>query len=88
MLDNWDKLGVKVTSHMVGTAVLKNPELAKEIVQRGHEAAAHGMNWSTQYTMPYQEEKKFIKDGVDAIKNVTGFTAIVIMPTGCAADLH
>ena len=26
MLDNWDKLGVKVTSHMVGTAVLKNPE--------------------------------------------------------------
>lgn len=76
MLDNWDKLGIKVTSHMVGTAVLKNPELAKEIVQRGHEAAAHGMNWSTQYTMPYEEEKKFIKDGVDAIKNVTGFTAV------------
>ncbi|WP_237421353.1 polysaccharide deacetylase family protein [Flavobacterium sp. HBTb2-11-1] len=76
MLDNWDKLGVKVTSHMVGTAVLKNPELAKEIVQRGHEAAAHGMNWSTQYTMPYEEEKKFIKDGVDAIKKVTGFTPI------------
>lgn len=76
MLDNWDKLGVKVTSHMVGTAVLKNPELAKEIVQRGHEAAAHGMNWSTQYTMPYEEEKKFIKDGVDAIKNVTGFTPV------------
>src|SRR5436190_7793364 len=50
MLDNWDKLGVKVTSHMVGTAVLKNPQLTKEIVQRGHEAAAHGMNWSTQYT--------------------------------------
>lgn len=36
MLDNWDKLGIKVTSHMVGTAVLKNPALAKEIVQRGH----------------------------------------------------
>ena len=40
MLDNWDKLGIKVTSHMVGSAVLKNPGLAKEIVQRGHEAAA------------------------------------------------
>ena len=76
MLDNWDKLGIKVTSHMVGSAVLKSPALAKEIVQRGHEAAAHGMNWSTQYTMPYEEEKKFIKDGVDAIKKVTGATAV------------
>jgi peptidoglycan/xylan/chitin deacetylase (PgdA/CDA1 family) len=76
MLDNWDKLGIKVTSHMVGTAVLKNPALAKEIVQRGHEAAAHGMSWSTQYTMSYEEEKRFIKEGVDAIKQVTGFDAI------------
>ena len=76
MLDNWDKSGIKVTSHMVGAAVLKNPALAKEIVQRGHEAAAHGMNWSTQYTMPYGEEKKFIKDGADAIKTITGFTPV------------
>ena len=76
MLDNWDKLGIKVTSHMVGSAVLKNPALAKEIVDRGHEAAAHGMNWSTQYTMPYDQEKQFIKDGADAIKKITGFTPV------------
>ena len=76
MLDNWDKLNIKVTSHMVGTAVLKNPQLAKEIVERGHEAAAHGMSWSTQYTMPYEEEKKFIADGVSAIKKVTGANAV------------
>ncbi len=76
MLDNWDKLGIKVTSHMVGTAVLKNPALAKEIVERGHEAAAHGMGWSSQYNLPYEEEKKFIKDGVDAIKKATGFNPI------------
>lgn len=74
MLDLWDKLGIKVTSHMVGSAVLKNPELAREIVQRGHEAAAHGMNWSAQYTMSYEEEKKFIADGMDAVKNATGIT--------------
>ena len=76
MLDNWDRLGVKVTSHMVGSAVLKNPSLAKEIVQRGHEAAAHGMNWDTQYMMSYDQEKKFIKDGADAIKNITGFSPV------------
>jgi len=76
MLDNWDKLGIKVTSHMVGSAVLKNPALAKEIVQRGHEAAAHGMSWSSQYNLSYEAEKKFIKDGVNAVKNATGFTPV------------
>ncbi|MCS3801188.1 polysaccharide deacetylase family protein [Niastella sp. OAS944] len=74
MLDNWDKYGIKVTSHMVGTAVLNNPQLAKEIVARGHEAAAHGMNWSSQYNLPYNEEKKFIEDGAGAIYKVTGAT--------------
>ena len=73
MLDNWDKLGIKVTSHMVGTAVLQNPALAKEIVDRGHEAAAHGMSWRSEYSLPYEDEKKFIADGVDAIRKTTGF---------------
>ncbi|REG98672.1 polysaccharide deacetylase family protein [Flavobacterium aquicola] len=76
MLDNWDKLGIKVTSHMVGTAVLKNPDLAKEVVDRGHEAAAHGMNWSSQYNLSYEDEKKFIKDGAEAIKKTTGFNPV------------
>ena len=76
MLDNWDKLGIKVTSHMVGSAVLNNPHLAKEIVERGHEAAAHGMNWSIQYNLPYEEEKKFIQDGVEAIIQSTGFRPV------------
>lgn len=76
MLDNWDALGIKVTSHIVGTAALSNPQLAKEIVERGHEAAAHGMNWSSQYNLSYEAEKKFIQDGVDAIKKTTGTTPI------------
>ncbi|MCX2574059.1 polysaccharide deacetylase family protein [Pedobacter sandarakinus] len=74
MLDNWDKLGIKVTSHMVGSAVLRNPALAKEIVDRGHEAAAHGKGWNTQYNMSNDEEKKFTRDGAEAIKQITGTT--------------
>lgn len=81
MLELWDKFNIKVTSHMVGSAVLKNPALAKEIVQRGHEAAAHGMNWSSQYNLPYEDEKKFISDGVEAVKKVTG-----IRPVGYNAN--
>ncbi len=76
MLDNWDKHGIKVTSHMVGSAVEKHPALAKEIVQRGHEAAAHGRDWSSQYMLPYEEEKQFISDGVEAVRKATGVTPV------------
>ncbi len=81
MLDAWDRLGIRVTSHMVGAAVLKNPDLAKEIVQRGHEAAAHGMNWSSQYNLSYEAERKFIRDGVEAVRKATG-----VMPVGYNAN--
>lgn len=76
MLDLWDQYDIKVTSHMVGAAVLKNAALAKEIVQRGHEAAAHGMNWQSQYNLPYAVEKQFIQDGLEAVKKVTGQTPV------------
>src|SRR5260221_13725083 len=39
LLDLWGRVGIKVTSHMVCQAVERQPELAKEIVARGHEAA-------------------------------------------------
>jgi hypothetical protein len=41
LLDLFDRHGVKATSFMVGTAAEKHPDLAREIVRRGHEAAAH-----------------------------------------------
>lgn len=72
LLDLWDKHGVKVTSHMVGAAVLKNPALAKEIVRRGHEAAAHGMDWKPQFGLSRTEELAFIRAGVEAVEKTTG----------------
>jgi peptidoglycan/xylan/chitin deacetylase (PgdA/CDA1 family) len=74
LLDLWDKYGIKVTSHMVGQAALANPELAKEIVNRGHEAAAHGMSWLSQFNMTREQEKEFIAAGVKAVRDVTGVT--------------
>ncbi|CAM3184956.1 polysaccharide deacetylase family protein [Legionella anisa] len=74
LLELWDKYDIKVTSHMVGQAVLANPELAKKIVKRGHEAAAHGMSWSSQFNMSREQEKEFIAAGVKAIHDVTGVT--------------
>jgi len=74
LLDLWDEFDIKVTSHMVGDAVVKNPELAREMVKRGHEAAAHGMSWADQFNMTRDEEKKFIAAGIKAVQDATGET--------------
>ena len=76
MLDLWDKHNVKVTSHTIGSAAKKNPDLAREIVKRGHEISGHGFYWTPEYTMTYEEERTFIKNGMDLIKEATGQTTI------------
>lgn len=72
MLDLWDRNGIKVTSHVVGEAALKHPELVRAIADRGHEVAAHGIRWADSYNMSYEQEKAFIGDGVDAVQKLTG----------------
>jgi peptidoglycan/xylan/chitin deacetylase (PgdA/CDA1 family) len=72
MLDLWDKHGVKVTSHMIGEAAQRHPELAREIVRRGHEASGHGPRWSSQYAMNRNEERAFLIAGRDMVQQATG----------------
>jgi peptidoglycan/xylan/chitin deacetylase (PgdA/CDA1 family) len=72
MLDLWDRHSIKVTSHMIGEAVQRHPELAREIVARGHEASGHGPRWSSQYAMTRDEEKQFLITGADMVEQVTG----------------
>ncbi len=76
MLDLWDKFGIKVTSHMVGSAVDRSPEVAKEIVDRGHEAAAHGRDWIMQVDLQADDERRFITDNVASIERATGKTPV------------
>jgi peptidoglycan/xylan/chitin deacetylase (PgdA/CDA1 family) len=72
MLDLWDRHGVKVTSHMTGQAVERNPQLAREIVQRGHEAAAHGQTWTPHWTISPEEERASYQANIDAVLKATG----------------
>jgi peptidoglycan/xylan/chitin deacetylase (PgdA/CDA1 family) len=76
MLDLFDRHGVKVTSFMIGEAVDKHPDLAKEIVRRGHEAANHGRRWAFQYLLPPEEEKAWIASGQRSIEKATGATPL------------
>jgi peptidoglycan/xylan/chitin deacetylase (PgdA/CDA1 family) len=72
LLDLWDRVGVKVSSHMVGQAVEKHPALAKEIVDRGHEATGHGQTWEPQYSMSAEQERAGYQASIDTIQRVTG----------------
>nr|MBU3862330.1 polysaccharide deacetylase family protein [Flavobacterium sp. MC2016-06] len=72
MLDLWKKYDIKVTSHVVGAAAEKYPEVARAIAAGGHEIAAHGMVWDDQYKMNYDQELQFVKAGTDAVEKITG----------------
>ena len=72
MLDLWDRHGVKVTSHMIGEAAMKHPDLAREIVARGHEASGHGPHWRSQFAMSRDEERQFLLDGAEMVATATG----------------
>jgi polysaccharide deacetylase len=60
VLDLMDKHGIKLSSFMIGKAVETSPDLAQEIVRRGHEAAAHGRVWDNSYQLPRDDEKRFL----------------------------
>lgn len=72
MLALWKKYDIKVTSHVVGTAAVKYPEIARAIAAGGHEIAAHGIAWDNQWNKSYAEELRFIKEGVDTVAAITG----------------
>src|SRR5712672_1008946 len=76
VLDLLDKHGIKLSSFMISKAVETSPDLAQEIVRRGHEAAAHGRVWNNSYQLSRNEEKRFIADSVETIHRVTGQTPI------------
>ena len=72
LLDVFDRRRIKVTSHMVGAAVDLHPALAKEIVERGHEASGHGQTWSAQYSMTPEEERASYQKSIESIERATG----------------
>src|SRR5467141_2869252 len=72
LLDVFDRRKIKVTSHMVGAAVDLHPALAKEIVQRGHEATGHGQTWTAQFSMTPEEERASYQQSIESIERATG----------------
>src|SRR5258707_904545 len=68
----WPEDARMVMSHMVGAAADLHPALAKEIVQRGHEATGHGQTWTAQFSMTPEEERVSYRQSIESIERATG----------------
>jgi peptidoglycan/xylan/chitin deacetylase (PgdA/CDA1 family) len=60
-----------MTSFVIGGAVRRHPDVAAEIVRRGHEAGAHGRSRQRPYHLPRPQETAWIADSVQAIEDAS-----------------
>lgn len=76
LLEVFHRRRVHSTCHMAASAVEHSPHLAREIVDRGHEAAAHGQAWDPQYTVTADEERASYEANVESIVRATGIRPV------------
>ncbi len=63
---------IPFTSWSVGIALKRNPEVAKAMVEAGHEVASHSWRWIDYDGMPEDEEREHIRLAIETIKDLTG----------------
>ena len=73
MLDALDEHRVPATFFFCGRAVERSPDLAKAVIDRGHEPAVHGWRWRPHSDYSNAQEEAFDLDrSVAAIVDATG----------------
>ena len=68
VLDLLDELQVKATFFMIGERVKQNPALAREVMSRGHEVAAHSMRHLDAWKVSPHRGVKDVADGIRALQ--------------------
>jgi peptidoglycan/xylan/chitin deacetylase (PgdA/CDA1 family) len=67
-----DSYRVPATFTAAAQSLERAPELAREIVEGGHEVCSHGWRWVHQFQMAEDEEREFIQKAVGSIETTTG----------------
>ncbi len=72
-LDAFDDYGRKATFFMCGRSIERAPELAAEVVARGHEPACHSWRWETHATFDSaDEERSILERCISVTETATG----------------
>ncbi|WP_083955653.1 polysaccharide deacetylase family protein [Brevibacillus parabrevis] len=74
LLDELDKYQIKATFFLPGMRVAEEPEIAKEILKRGHEIENNTLNHLDDTQLSYEQIYKEIQLGNEVIKKQTGVT--------------
>jgi peptidoglycan/xylan/chitin deacetylase (PgdA/CDA1 family) len=72
VLDALDQIGATATFFLLGTQAVSNPEMAAEIVRRGHEVGLHGNNHVRHDRTEPADSAQDLMDGFEALENVLG----------------
>ena len=72
LLDLFDKYRVPTTFYCCALALERNPQVAREIVDRGHEVCGHGYKWQEYHLMGREEERQSIRQAVESLTRTTG----------------
>ncbi len=77
LLGLFDQYQLKSTFYCCALALERNPEVARELVRRGHEICGHGYRWEEYHAMTEAEERESIRQTVFSLERTTG-----VRPTG------
>ncbi|MCH7620756.1 MAG: allantoinase PuuE [Chloroflexi bacterium] len=72
LLDLLDKYQAKATFFCCALALERNPEVARQVVARGHEVCGHGYRWEEYHLMEREEERQAIAKTVASITETCG----------------
>jgi len=72
ILREFERRRLPFTVYAVAMALARCPELARALVERGHEVASHGWRWIEYQSMPPEQEREHIRLAIHAIEKVTG----------------
>jgi peptidoglycan/xylan/chitin deacetylase (PgdA/CDA1 family) len=64
--------GVKATFFAAAVALEKNPEVARRLVEEGHEPCSHGYRWAEHFAMTREEEQESIRLAVESFTRTCG----------------
>ena len=68
----FEQAGIRTTVTAAAQALENAPELARMIVDGGHETCSHGWRWVHQFSFDEERERDFIRKAIDSIEASTG----------------
>lgn len=88
MLDTLAEYNVPVTFFLTGRWCDKNPELAKQIAEAGHEIGNHGYSHSSPNASSIEEIIDEITHTEESIRTATGYTTKLYAPPSGEEEKH